>query len=95
MKVTPDRDPVNKDARKCLSTKSVPAKTIADALDIVAETIAGPITRQTIASVLARDLTAKYTLQIKKCRKSHGFNVSLNFQVVGHGASVAHFTELE
>lgn len=94
MKITPDRTPVNSAAAKALSRQSVPAKTVADALEIMAANITGEISRIKIAETLNEGLVAKYTVQIRKCKNSHGCNVTLTFQAASAGVTVAHFTEL-
>jgi len=72
----------------------VPAKTVADALEIMAANITGEISRIKIAETLNKGLVAKYTVQIRKCKNSHGCNVTLTFQAASAGVTVAHFTEL-
>jgi hypothetical protein len=94
MKITPDKTPVNSAAAKALSRQSVPTHTVADALEIMAANITGDISRIKIAETLNKGLIAKYTLQIRKCQNSYGCNVTLTFQAVNKGTTVAHFTEL-
>ena len=94
MKITPDRTPINSDAATSLSHKSVPAHSIADALDIVSANITGDISRMKIAEALHKGFVAKYTVQVRKCPNKPGCNVTLTFQESSAGKTVAHFTEL-
>jgi hypothetical protein len=94
MKITADRTPVNKDAAKVLSGKSVPANTIADGLDLIALNLTGDASRIKIAETLNKGMVAKYTVQIRKCINKPGCNVTMTFHESTPGYTVAHFTEL-
>lgn len=88
------REPINKDAAKILSRKTVPATTVEQALKIIASNIGGEITRDTVRRTLDEGLEAEYTLRVKKCPKKPGHNVTMTFKKRSAGFSAAHFTDL-
>ena len=92
--MNPTFEPINRDAAKILSRKTVPANTVADALQIIGANIAGEITRNQVEATLAKGLQAEYTVRVKKCGGKAGHNVIMTYKERTDGFTAAHFTDL-
>jgi len=87
-------EPINRDAAKILSRRTIPAHTVAEALRIIGANIAGEITRNQVEETLSKGLQAEYTVRVKKCPGKPGHNVIMTYKERTDGFTAAHFTDL-